>query len=113
MESPTNSNRLLDAAIESAIEAGRILRSEYDGPVQISPKGELDLVTQADRRSEEAIVARLRKYFPTHAILSEEGGGQRAMRAIAGLSIRSTAPRILPTAIHASLFPSDSKRPEN
>ena len=52
--------------------------SEFDKPPTISYKGEVDLVTQADRRSEEAIVRRLRNYFPAHTIVAEEGGGQEA-----------------------------------
>ncbi len=52
--------------------------SEFDKPPKISYKGEVDLVTQADRRSEEAIVGRLRSYFPGHTIVAEEGGGQEA-----------------------------------
>ena len=58
------------------MEAGRILLSEFDHPAKISYKGEVDLVTQADRRSEDAIVGRLRGYFPKHAIVAEEGAGQ-------------------------------------
>jgi myo-inositol-1(or 4)-monophosphatase len=69
-------NQFLEVAVETAIEAGGILVSEFDHPAKISYKGEVDLVTQADRRSEEAIVGRLRSYFPKHAILAEEGGGQ-------------------------------------
>ena len=38
----------LEAAIETAQEAGKILREEFDRPVQITYKGEVDLVTQAD-----------------------------------------------------------------
>ena len=71
-------NQFLEVAIETAIEAGGILLSEFDKPAKISYKGEVDLVTQADRRSEEAIVARLRSYFPGHTIVAEEGGGQEA-----------------------------------
>jgi myo-inositol-1(or 4)-monophosphatase len=70
------SNQFLEAAVETAIEAGGILLSEFDHPAKISYKGEVDLVTQADRRSEEAIVGRLRSYFPKHSIVAEEGGGQ-------------------------------------
>jgi myo-inositol-1(or 4)-monophosphatase len=65
----------LEAAIAVAREAGGILREEYRCPADIEYKGDVDLVTQADRRSEEAIVARLREYFPEHAIAAEEGGG--------------------------------------
>ena len=55
----------LEAAIEIAQDAGKILREEFDRPAQISSKGDVDLVTQADKRSEEAIVSRLTKYFPS------------------------------------------------
>lgn len=68
--------QFLEVAVETAIEAGSILLSEFDHPAKISYKGEVDLVTQADRRSEEAIVGRLRHYFPEHSIVAEEGGGQ-------------------------------------
>lgn len=71
-------NQYLEVAIETAVEAGGILLSEFDKPPKISYKGEVDLVTQADRRSEEAIVGRLRSYFPGHTIVAEEGGGQEA-----------------------------------
>ncbi len=68
-------NSFLDVAIEAAREAGNILLAEFDRPATISYKGEVDLVTEADRRSEQAVVARLRSYFPKHAIVAEEGGG--------------------------------------
>jgi myo-inositol-1(or 4)-monophosphatase len=67
-----------EAAIEIAQEAGKILREEFDRPAQISYKGEVDLVTQADKRSEEAIVTRLTKYFPEHSIAAEEGTGHES-----------------------------------
>jgi myo-inositol-1(or 4)-monophosphatase len=67
--------QFLDAAIETALEAGKILREEYALPPDIRYKGDVDLVTQADRRSEQAIVARLSKFFPEHTIAAEEGTG--------------------------------------
>jgi myo-inositol-1(or 4)-monophosphatase len=66
----------LDVAVGTALEAGKILREEYTCPPEIKYKGDVDLVTQADRRSEQAIVARLSKYFPNHAIDAEEGFGK-------------------------------------
>jgi len=66
----------LQAAIEIAREAGKILREEFDRPAQISYKGDVDLVTQADKRSEKCIVARLQEYFPEHSVAAEEGSGQ-------------------------------------
>jgi myo-inositol-1(or 4)-monophosphatase len=65
----------LDTAVEAAREAGQILVAELARPVSISYKGEVDIVTQADKRSEESIVTRLHSRFPRHAIIAEEGGG--------------------------------------
>jgi myo-inositol-1(or 4)-monophosphatase len=71
-------NPYLEAAIQIAQEAGKILVEEFDRPANISYKGGVDLVTQADRRSEQAIVASLTKYFPNHAIAAEEGTGRES-----------------------------------
>jgi myo-inositol-1(or 4)-monophosphatase len=70
--------RYLEAAMAAAREGGSILMEEFSRPVHISYKGDVDLVTQADRRSEDAVVARLRREFPEHAIAAEEGGGREA-----------------------------------
>jgi myo-inositol-1(or 4)-monophosphatase len=69
-------NSSLEAAVEIAQEAGKILREEMDRPLRIAYKGDFDLVTQADRRSEALIVSRLQKYFPGHAVAAEEGTGK-------------------------------------
>jgi myo-inositol-1(or 4)-monophosphatase len=67
----------LAAAVEIAQEAGKILIEELSRPPEIRYKGdEVDLVTQADRRSEQLIVSRLTHYFPDHAIVAEEGTGR-------------------------------------
>jgi myo-inositol-1(or 4)-monophosphatase len=67
----------LEAAVEIAQEAGKILVEELSKPLEVRYKGdEVDLVTQADRRSEQAIVARLTQYFPDHGIVAEEGTGR-------------------------------------
>jgi myo-inositol-1(or 4)-monophosphatase len=71
-----DTGHFLEVAIETAREAGAILLAEFARPQQIAYKGEVDLVTEADRRSEQAIVARLRSHFPKHAIIAEEGGSQ-------------------------------------
>jgi len=91
------SESYLEAAIEIAQDAGKILIEELSRPLDIAYKGdEVDLVTQADKRSERFIVERLTKYFPKHAIAAEEERGTRALRLrnIAGTLTRSTAPRI-------------------
>ncbi|HEY8715817.1 MAG TPA: inositol monophosphatase family protein, partial [Candidatus Acidoferrum sp.] len=74
---PTN---FLEPAITIAREAGQVLREEFTRPVNISYKGdEVDLVTQADKRSESVIVARLTSLFPDHSIAAEEGTGHETI----------------------------------
>ncbi|MGH9640089.1 MAG: inositol monophosphatase family protein, partial [Bryobacteraceae bacterium] len=71
----------LEVAIQAAREAGTVLRAEFDRPKTISYKGEVDIVTKSDLRSEAIVVARLREHFPEHAIVAEEGGGNVAAGA--------------------------------
>ena len=66
----------LEAAVEIAQDAGRVLREELECTPHIAYKGDFDLVTQADRRSEALIVSRLQSYFPEHAVAAEEGTGK-------------------------------------
>jgi myo-inositol-1(or 4)-monophosphatase len=74
-------NQFLEAAVEAAREAGSILLQDAGHPRNIVYKGEVDLVTDTDKRSEAAIVSRLRTRFPQHAIVAEEGGGNSAADA--------------------------------
>src|SRR5947209_11865440 len=53
-------------------EAGALLISFF-GKVSIEYKGDADLVTQADRASEKMIVERIRKQWPEHDLIGEEG----------------------------------------
>lgn len=74
-------SHFLEIAIETAREAGAILRNDSAHPKNISYKGEVDLVTETDKRSEALIVSRLRSHFPQHAIIAEEGGGGEPAKA--------------------------------
>ncbi|MHB8877753.1 MAG: inositol monophosphatase family protein [Myxococcaceae bacterium] len=62
------------AAEEGARAAGRILAERFDGERTVEFKGAIDLVTDADRAAEAALLAYLRGRFPGHAILAEESG---------------------------------------
>jgi myo-inositol-1(or 4)-monophosphatase len=57
---------------ELAREAGSLLMSFF-GKVAIEYKGDVDLVTQADRSSEKLIVERIRQQWPEHDLIGEEG----------------------------------------
>ena len=56
-----------------AREAGTLLMGYFARRVKIEYKGEVDLVTEADRASEKLIVERLRARWPEHGIVAEEG----------------------------------------
>ncbi len=62
----------LDAAIEIAREAGQVLLAHRG--VGFELKGDYDLVTAADRASEQLVINRLKERFPQHGIVAEEGG---------------------------------------
>jgi myo-inositol-1(or 4)-monophosphatase len=65
----------LETSIEIAREAGALLSKFFERHVPFELKGEHDLVTEADRASEQLVIERLRSHFPSHSIVAEEGGG--------------------------------------
>ena len=65
---------MLNFAIQTARDAGRILAERFGRTLEITNKGELDLVTESDLASERLIIERIKTYHPRHAILAEESG---------------------------------------
>ena len=68
----------LDFAVRMAEEAGRIQLAYFRGDdLAMKTKSNVsDVVTRADRESEELIVRRIAERYPTHAVLGEEGGAR-------------------------------------
>lgn len=64
---------LVVAAESIARDAGALLREYYDRGVRTEYKGDVDLVTEADRASERLITDRLHAAFPGHGVYGEEG----------------------------------------
>ena len=64
-------------AEQIAREAGALLKDFYTRGVQTEYKGDVDLVTEADRASEALIRQRLAERFPEHGIYGEEGTRER------------------------------------
>lgn len=60
-------------AAQIAKEAGMLIRDFYNRGVETEYKGDVDLVTEADRSSERLIRERLQSVFPEHGIFGEEG----------------------------------------
>ena len=65
------------AAEGIARQAGALLRGFYEKGVATEYKGDVDLVTEADRASEALVVERLKAAFPHHGIYGEEGTRDR------------------------------------
>jgi myo-inositol-1(or 4)-monophosphatase len=59
-------------AAEAARRAGTILRDNIRGPREIAYKGDINLVTEMDGRSERMIVETLLAAFPGHGVIAEE-----------------------------------------
>jgi myo-inositol-1(or 4)-monophosphatase len=60
-------------AAKIALEAGALIRDYFERGVATEYKGDVDLVTEADRASEKLIGERLRAALPGHGIFGEEG----------------------------------------
>ena len=65
--------RELEVAREAARCGGAILSEQFRQAVAVRTKHTVELVTDADLASEAAIVALIRREFPKHEILGEEG----------------------------------------
>jgi myo-inositol-1(or 4)-monophosphatase len=75
--SPTEFDTLTQIAIQAARQGGAILLDYAKKGFQIHQKEQaINLVTEADLRSEEAVIQTIHQAFPTHQILSEEQGLQ-------------------------------------
>jgi myo-inositol-1(or 4)-monophosphatase len=66
----------LELAKLLARRAGALLREGYQQDTEVDLKGEIDLLTEYDLRSEELLIDGIRSTFPQDAILAEESGGQ-------------------------------------
>lgn len=65
----------LNVAVEAAYAAAHILKKYWGQLKTIEEKQAGDLVTNADRETEEEIIKILKGYYPMHGILAEESGG--------------------------------------
>jgi len=65
-------------ALEMALEAGSMLKNRLGHAGRIDFKGEVNIVTEMDRRSEDLIAGRIKRDFPGHGIITEEGDGLAA-----------------------------------
>ena len=80
MRSEPTRSELLSTAISAARTGGEILTGYFRGPgaggsgLEVEHKSKNDLVSQADRESEAAIIERILGDYPDHRVLGEESG---------------------------------------
>jgi myo-inositol-1(or 4)-monophosphatase len=65
---------MLDFAIRTAEEAGRLLRDRVGTTIDIGLKGDINIVTDVDLASERLIREAIASHYPRHQVLGEEGG---------------------------------------
>lgn len=64
--------KIIDLALSVAKKAGKLTIEQSQKPLKISEKSRRELVTNVDKASEKLILAEIKKYFPSHAIIAEE-----------------------------------------
>jgi histidinol-phosphatase len=65
---------LIAVAAEAAYLGGRRTLAYFGSSIAVEIKADKSPVTQADKEAEQVIRACIARYFPTHAIIGEEGG---------------------------------------
>ncbi len=65
--------RELSVAMHAAKEAGKLITNQFKTRRIINFKTKIDFVTNTDKNSEKLITSLIRKNFPSHGIISEEG----------------------------------------
>lgn len=77
--SPIDLNHCLFIAQKALAAGEKILKKHFGRLKKIDTKSsKFDLVTEADKNSEKAILSVLQKAFPTHSFICEEQGGQKS-----------------------------------
>lgn len=64
--------QLKEFTINITHQAGALLMEKFTQAIEISYKGDIDIVTEADKMSEKIIIDAIAQNFPDHGILSEE-----------------------------------------
>ena len=79
--SPQDLQTWLDIATEAALAGGSVLQYYWGNLTQIQEKGRSgDLVTEADKASEAAVMAVMERHLPSHHSVLAEESGQRGDR---------------------------------
>ena len=64
--------KILRVAKESAFQAGNYLKENFEVKPKVEFKGEINLITERDRKSQQIVYNIISNAFPEHSILGEE-----------------------------------------
>jgi len=64
---------MLETAIEAAAEAGKLLRKNFGGTLEVNLATHYDIKLEIDERAQKLITRVILADFPDHCILGEEG----------------------------------------
>lgn len=67
----------LSVAISAARKAGAVTLRYFETSIAREVKADKSFVTAADKEAEAVIIAEIKRHFPAHSILSEEGGTEK------------------------------------
>ena len=80
----TQLQEIQKAVMHIALDAGHTLLQYAEQPIQQATKSsDVDIVTAADKATEELLIKELTRRYPDHHIIGEEGGGTGADAATA------------------------------
>jgi myo-inositol-1(or 4)-monophosphatase len=72
---------IAEFAVSLARDAGALLVEKFTGENRVFYKGTIDLVTEADKMSEDLILTQISRRYPGHGILSEESDARNERAA--------------------------------
>ncbi|KAH0933789.1 hypothetical protein HID58_010906 [Brassica napus] len=65
-------DQFLAAAVDAAQKAGEVTRKGFYETKHVEHKGQVDLVTETDKKCEELVFNHLKQLFPNHKFIGEE-----------------------------------------
>jgi myo-inositol-1(or 4)-monophosphatase len=68
-----DANDYFQVAVSAALNAGKMLEESMQVPPEVTFKGEVNLVTNFDKKAQEMIYTEILEAFPGHDFLAEEG----------------------------------------
>jgi myo-inositol-1(or 4)-monophosphatase len=71
-------SELLTTAVEAALKAGKLLRENFEKPLEVDAMHEHDIKIELDRRTQKLIEDHILASHPDHSILGEEGSREGA-----------------------------------